>query len=240
MPASKTCSKKDGTYFYASLPDFTLLYEGVGAHCSRTRKQGHLRENAIAAADAKAHIYCTGLLEITPSKHSTLIEGVSQGGGGDKRSYVGNGGVNYIGHLSSNCQSLPNGNITSPENLVPNSPQSQPAIPFVVPPSNSGDPPLSSQDGHPVQMNHPVESPPIRPLPDTELRGPFLGEPEAPPPPERQIEHNITARTGEERPAPQSILLLPLCGIAILLGPVNIVSGMTASHGDNWKLAFVG
>jgi uncharacterized membrane protein len=39
---------------------------------------------------------------------------------------------------------------------------------------------------------------------------------------------------------PSSILKVSLSGVAVFLAPVIIVSGMTASHGDNWKLAFVG
>jgi len=36
------------------------------------------------------------------------------------------------------------------------------------------------------------------------------------------------------------VFLLSISGVAIFLAPVNIVAGMTASQGDNWKMAFVG
>jgi hypothetical protein len=38
----------------------------------------------------------------------------------------------------------------------------------------------------------------------------------------------------------QEWLLLVISGFAIFLAPIVIVSGMAASHGDNWKGAFFG
>jgi hypothetical protein len=36
------------------------------------------------------------------------------------------------------------------------------------------------------------------------------------------------------------VTFLWICGISIFLAPVIIVSGMTANHGDGWKLLFFG
>jgi hypothetical protein len=58
------------------------------------------------------------------------------------------------------------------------------------------------------------------------------------PPPDEEFGDNVVNGFGTQSRG--SVFLLPLCGFAVFLAPVVIVSGMTASHGDNWKLAFIG
>jgi hypothetical protein len=102
-------------------------------------------------------------------------------------------------------------------------------------------PPRQSHDGGTSQANHSRPgSPSRRSAPDIELIDTSSREVEEQPPPDEAFGHNRTQSVRRGRPPCMFSLRLYLCGIAVFLGPVNIVSGMTASHGDNWKLAFVG
>lgn len=105
--------------------------------------------------------------------------------------------------------------------------------------ASADNPPLQRHDGRTSQLNRSQpRSPYISAGPDIELSGLSSREVEEPPPPGRGFENTRTQGLGEE--SYRSMFSLLLCSIAIFLAPVNIVSGMTASHGDNWKLAFVG
>jgi hypothetical protein len=104
--------------------------------------------------------------------------------------------------------------------------------------TSADDHPLRSHDGRPVQFNSSrTGSPSIPSEPDIELNDMSVRG-EEPPPPDEELGHSRTEPTMEG--GRRSVLSPPLGGIALFLAPVIIVSGMTASHGDNWKLAFVG
>jgi hypothetical protein len=117
-------------------------------------------------------------------------------------------------------------------------PQNVPSPPAL---RTSGDnPPRQNHDGVTSQTNGPRTGSPGRWIgPDIEMSDISLRDVESePPPPNDDPGDNITQAVSPQKVT--SIFSLPLCGIAVFLAPVNIVSGMTASHGDNWKLAFVG
>ncbi len=104
-----------------------------------------------------------------------------------------------------------------------------------------GDDPLrQNHDGSITQLNGPQPGPPDRWTgPDIEMSDISLRHAESePPPPNYEPGDNITQAINPQKVT--SMFSLPLCSIVVFLAPVNIVSGMTASHGDTWKLAFVG
>jgi hypothetical protein len=89
------------------------------------------------------------------------------------------------------------------------------------------------------QTNHPqIVSPVVPPESSIQLHDMSSGEADESPPPDEDLAGNRTQWIRAE--SRQSIFKLPLCGVAVFLAPVIVVSGMTASHGDNWKLAFLG
>jgi hypothetical protein len=104
--------------------------------------------------------------------------------------------------------------------------------------TSAGDLPHQNHDGGTSYANQSLQDTPIvQSGPDIELNQISSRDVEDPAPPDGHDGHNRRRSTAERAP---SIFSLPLCGAVIFLAPVNIVSGMTASHGDNWKLAFVG
>jgi hypothetical protein len=117
-------------------------------------------------------------------------------------------------------------------------PQNVPSPPALR--TSGDDPPRQNHDGVTSQTNGPRPGSPGRWIgPDIEMSDISLRDVESEPtPPNDEPGHNITQAISSQKVT--SIFSLPLCGIAVFLAPVNIVSGMTASHGDNWKLAFVG
>jgi hypothetical protein len=106
--------------------------------------------------------------------------------------------------------------------------------------TSGDDPPRQNHDGSTTQLNGPRPgSPGRRTEPDIEMSDISLRDVESePPPPNHEPGDNTTQATSPQKVT--SMFSLPLCGIAVFLAPVNIVSGMTASHGDTWKLTFVG
>jgi hypothetical protein len=147
--------------------------------------------------------------------------------------------INEAETVSLYHASLAAAGFTSPRSLSPILLLSQTTSPPPILRTSTDNQPHQSHDGGTSQTNHPRQgSPARRSEPDIELNDMSSREMEEPPPPEEEFEDTRTQRIGEERP--RSIFSLPLCGIAIFLAPVSIVSGMTASHGDNWKLTFVG
>ncbi|PMD22459.1 hypothetical protein NA56DRAFT_88118 [Hyaloscypha hepaticicola] len=117
-------------------------------------------------------------------------------------------------------------------------PQNVPSPPALR--SSGDDPRRQNHDGDISQTNGARPGSPGRwTEPDIEMSDISLRDVESePPPPNDESGDNITQAIRPQKVT--SIFSLPLCGIAVFLAPVNIVSGMTASHGDNWKLAFVG
>jgi hypothetical protein len=129
-------------------------------------------------------------------------------------------------------QSLGEGYALSPQPLQ--SASSPPVLQASV--ANS---PRQSDDGGTSHMSHPLPDLPVIPSgAGIELSEMPLREMEESPPPEEQSRHDRTRSLRTE--GPPRMCSHSLCGVAIFLALVNIVSGMTASHGDNWKLAFVG
>ena len=125
----------------------------------------------------------------------------------------------------------------NPEPIV-HCPQDVPSPPALR--TSVDDPPHQNHNGSTTQLNGPGPGlPGGRIGPDIEMSDISLRDVESePPPPNDDPGDNITQAIGPRKVT--SMFSLPLCGIAVFLAPVNIVSGMTASHGDNWKLAFVG
>ncbi|KAE9376090.1 hypothetical protein N431DRAFT_454672 [Stipitochalara longipes BDJ] len=235
-------SKNHRSQFYTSIQDVGRLRElresvwGPRSQIQEQRKVLRLKQNPISAADAT---FFAALKESILGKESRPLVGFALAREGGKHSSVTKPrGINNTGTVSSHQHSLFAAILTSPRNLSPNSPPSQTTLHPTVPSTIADNPPLNHQDDRPTQASRPPGSPPIRLRPEIEPTGLFSRDADAPPPPEEIVEDDRAQRIGEERCG--SMLLLPLCGIAIFLGPVNIVSGMTASHGDNWKLAFVG
>ena len=198
--------------------------------------QSQIQEQRTTAADA-AYMSSATIFRISLGEESCPIDSLVSVKEGGKRSSVPkqrtrmNIGKVFYHHLLS-TPGLP-----SRQNLTPASHPSQGVLPPSVPPTSANIPP-SNQDDRPTQVNSAPNPPPIGYRLDIEQSDPFPREEESPPPPDEGGENNRELRSEEERH--QSLFLLPLYGIAVFLGPVNIVSGMTASHGDNWKLAFVG
>jgi len=147
--------------------------------------------------------------------------------------------VNEVGIASwSHAHRTPAG-LTSPQILSPTLPLSEMTSPPSIYGTATGVSPLQSHDGPASQLNHPPPaSPPIRSAYDIELNDLSSREAERPPPPEENGDDTRAQQVGERRH--KGFFPPWLCGLAVFLAPVNIVSGMTASHGDNWKLAFVG
>lgn len=93
-------------------------------------------------------------------------------------------------------------------------------------------------DGSPLQRNHLGSELPTGPSEvDIELNG-MSARGEDPPPPDEEVGDSRTQSIQQTRN--RSCFSLSLGGISVFLGPVNMVLGMAASHGDNWKLAFIG
>jgi hypothetical protein len=116
-------------------------------------------------------------------------------------------------------------------------PQNIPSPPALR--TSGDDPPRQNHDGVTSHTNGPPPGSPGRWIgPDIEMSDISLRDGESePPPPNDEPGDNTTQAISSQKVT--SMFSLPLCGIAVFLAPVNIVSGMTASHGDNWKLAFV-
>jgi len=103
------------------------------------------------------------------------------------------------------------------------------------------DPPRENHNGSTTQLNDPRPGSSggrIGPDIEIEMSDISLRDVESEPPPPNDEPGDNGTQTITHKVT--SMFSLPLCGIAVFLAPVNIVSGMTASHGDNWKLAFVG
>jgi hypothetical protein len=100
------------------------------------------------------------------------------------------------------------------------------------------DPPPPSNDGGILPTDAPLsESLPTQSGRDIELNDRSSREVNGSPPSDEDVGSNRIQSIRMRRPWCTFSLLL--CGIAVFLAPVNIVSGMTASQGDNWKLSFV-
>ncbi|KAN0112333.1 hypothetical protein V8E51_005284 [Hyaloscypha variabilis] len=228
--ASESWSNSDNINSYFSLRRMRRLRASVWG------LQSQIQEQRTTAVDA-AYMSSATLFRISLGEESCSIDSLVSVKEGGKRSSIPkqrtrmNIGKVFYHHLLS-TPGLP-----SRQNLTPASHLSQGVLPPSVPPTIANIPP-SNQDDRPTQVNSAPNPPPIEYRLDIEQSDPFPREEESPPPPDEGGENNRELRSEEERH--QSLFLLPLYGIAVFLGPVNIVSGMTASHGDNWKLAFVG
>ena len=144
-------------------------------------------------------------------------------------------------YLDKLCDSLLAAEGYAPSrNLEPivHCPQDFPSPPVLR--TSVDNPPRQNDNGFTTQLNGPGPGlPDGRIGPDIEMIDISLRDVESePPPPNDDPGDNITQAISPQKV--MSMFSLPLCGIAVFLAPVNIVSGMTASHGDNWKLAFVG
>jgi hypothetical protein len=240
----KTQSNNGGVEFHTSLerirrlPSLGEIIWGIRSQLREQSNVHRCKQHANAASDTQfVHLVQPTVSRSGQENRSTfklaLAEEAETHPEAEERE------VNEVGIASwSHAHRTPAG-LTSPQILSPTLPLSETTSPPSIYGTATGVSPLQSHDGPASQLNHPPPaSPPIRSAYDIELNDLSSREAERPPPPEENGDDTRAQQVGERRH--KGFFPPWLCGLAVFLAPVNIVSGMTASHGDNWKLAFVG